>query len=55
MLFIRICEVGEMVSFIFGAVFGCFVGVFVTALCSAASKADEQSERFIEKNKKDRG
>ncbi len=41
-----------MVQFILGAVFGGFVGVFAAAICSAASRADEQSEKFIEKNKR---
>lgn len=35
-----------MIGFIAGLFIGCFIGVVVMAFCNAASKADEQMERF---------
>lgn len=35
-----------MLGFIIGLFVGCFIGVAVMALCNAASKADEQMEKF---------
>ncbi len=43
-----------MIQFIFGAVFGCFVGVCVMAICNAASRADEQSEKYFNKKGTDK-